>query len=336
MAKADNKLMFQSYIFTTAKYDFSVFEKRILYRQIEIEQALLNDEVLRDCIKVDTNLWGDRRYTIPISMLLNGEEDKNHHQIKKAFESLRVKKIEYEDNEVYSCFGVVSSYDIIKRSKFVSWVSHSRIVEAVMDFTKGWRKYELKIAMSFESAYTMRLYELISNKKSPITYLIFEIEKMFQLENKYRTPSGNLNISNLKKFILDKAQSEMDKCSPYTFNYSISKDKKSITIIPIYQEQFADETFKRYKKDKEGVKDLSKVLNQREIDVFTTEFGFTQQGLLNNYLLFEVCKKTLPENYSFFLFQEIRNGLKKRKKISPAYIIGIIKNMLNDFKNENS
>lgn len=55
MAKTDNKLMFQSYIFTTAKYDFSVYEKRILYRQIEIEQALLNDEALKDCIKIDTN-----------------------------------------------------------------------------------------------------------------------------------------------------------------------------------------------------------------------------------------------------------------------------------------
>ena len=91
MAKTDNKLMFQSYIFTTAKYDFSVYEKRILYRQIEIEQALLNDEALKDCIKIDTNLWGDKKYTIPISMLLNGEEDKNYSRIKKAFQDLNLK-----------------------------------------------------------------------------------------------------------------------------------------------------------------------------------------------------------------------------------------------------
>lgn len=52
--------MFQSYIFTTAKYDFSVYEKRILYRQIEIEQALLNNDILKKSVKVDTSLWGDK------------------------------------------------------------------------------------------------------------------------------------------------------------------------------------------------------------------------------------------------------------------------------------
>ena len=329
MAKTDNKLMFQSYIFTTAKYDFSVYEKRILYRQIEIEQALLNNEVLKNAVKVDTNLWGDKKYTIPISLLLNGEEDKNHKRIKDAFESLRIKRIEYEDDEIYSCFGVVSSYEIKKRDKFVSWVSHSKIVEAVMDFTKGWRKYELKIAMQFESAYAMRFYELISNKKKPVSYPILDIEKMFQLEKKYRTPSGNLNISNLKKYIIEKAKQELDKCSPFTFDYFISKDKKIITLIPIYQEKFADKELRTIHVEQEN-RNLNDVLTQREQETLISEFGFTEQGLLNNYALFEDCKKTLPENYSFFLFQEIR----KSKKNTPAYVIGIIRNMLNDFKKE--
>lgn len=333
MAKTDNKLMFQSYIFTTAKYDFSVYEKRILYRQIEIEQALLNNDALKNSIKVDTNLWGDKKYTIPISLLLNGDEDKNHKRIKEAFESLRIKRIEYEDEDTYSCFGVVSNYEIRKRDKFVSWVSHSKIVEAVMDFTKGWRKYELKIAMQFESAYAMRFYELISNKKSSISYSISEIEKMFQLEKKYRTPSGNLNISNLKKYIIEKAKKELDKCSPYTFDYILSKDKKVITLIPIYQEKFADKELKTIHIEQEN-KNLSDILTHREQEILITEFGFTEQGLLNNYTLFEDCKKTLPENYSFFLFQEIRKSKSKKGKITPAYVVGIIRNMLNDFKKQ--
>lgn len=49
---------------------------------------------------------------------------------------------------------------------------------------------------------------------------------MFQLENKYRIPIGNLNISNLKTYIIEKAKKELDKCYPFTFDYFISKDKK--------------------------------------------------------------------------------------------------------------
>lgn len=89
MAKRNNKDLLQSYIFTTAKYDFSVYEKRILYRQIEIEQQLLEGKSVGKDVKIDTNLWGDKRYTIPLKWLLKDENDKNHTQIKKVFISLR-------------------------------------------------------------------------------------------------------------------------------------------------------------------------------------------------------------------------------------------------------
>jgi len=46
MAKADNKDVIQSYILTTAKYDFSVYEKRILYRLVELNQHLLEGRKL--------------------------------------------------------------------------------------------------------------------------------------------------------------------------------------------------------------------------------------------------------------------------------------------------
>ena len=46
MAKINNKLQFQSYIFSTAKYSFNVYEKRILYRMIEFEQRMVNQESL--------------------------------------------------------------------------------------------------------------------------------------------------------------------------------------------------------------------------------------------------------------------------------------------------
>lgn len=38
--KVNNKDLIQSYIITSAKYDYSVYEKRILYRLIELFQSL--------------------------------------------------------------------------------------------------------------------------------------------------------------------------------------------------------------------------------------------------------------------------------------------------------
>ena len=59
MAKVENKEIIQSYILTTAKYDFSVYEKRILYRIIELNQYLIEGKKLNEKYILDSNSQGD-------------------------------------------------------------------------------------------------------------------------------------------------------------------------------------------------------------------------------------------------------------------------------------
>lgn len=341
MAKINNKLQFQSYIFTTAKYDFSVYEKRILYRMIEIEQKLINQEALDKAVKIEENLWGDKKYTVPMSLLLSTSElddstenySKNNNRFIKAFSALQDKKVVYEDNDIYGRVGVIDKFEFKKNERFITWKADSKIIEMIMDFSKGWRMYELKIAFNLQSQYSMRLYELIANKTTKISYKMSDIIEMFSLENTYlRTGTKKHNFKLIELKVIKKAQEELDKLSPYTFNYKFSKDYSVLDIYPVFQPQFASAKYKRENKTSEI--SLEGVLSEKEIDVYTNEFGFTVQGLKNNYVLFEDCKKTLPENYSFFLFQEIRSVMQKRKKISPAYVIGIIKNNLNAYKSQ--
>lgn len=344
MAKSNNKLQFQSYIFSTAKYDFSVYEKRILYRMIEIEQKIINQEVLDKSIKINTNLWGDKEYTLPMSLLLSTSENdetkenksKNNSRFIKAFSTLQDKKVIYEDDEVYGRVGVISKFEFKKRDRFITWKADSKIVEMIVDFSKGWRAYELKIAFNLQSAYAMRFYELIANKEKKITYKMSDIIHMFSLENLYkRKDTGKHNFRLIELRVIKKAQEELNKVSPFTFEYKMAKDYSIIEFTPIFQPQFASAKYKREKKVKPQSILLNDVLTEREIRVYIEEFQFTEQGLKNNYSLFEECKRVLPENYSFFLFQEIRNTKIKRGKISPAYIIGIIRNNLNEYKLQN-
>ena len=44
--KINNKEILQSYILTTAKYDYSVYEKRILYKIVEQLQYLIEGKML--------------------------------------------------------------------------------------------------------------------------------------------------------------------------------------------------------------------------------------------------------------------------------------------------
>jgi plasmid replication initiation protein len=306
---------------------------------IEFEQRMINQQALDKAVKIDSNLWGDKLYTVPMSLLLSSGEDdetkegksKNNKRFIDALTALQDKKVVYEDDEVYGRVGVISQFEFKKRDRFVTWKADNKIVEMIMDFSKGWRAYELKVAFNLQSAYAMRFYEMVGNKTSKIAYKTSDLIKLFELENKYKQKSGKTNYKSIETYVIKKAQEELDKVSPYTFTYKFSKDYSTIEITPVFQSQFSNAKYERDKMKKENLLD---VLSQKEVDTFINEFGFTEQGLKNNYELLEDCKKTLPENYSFFLFQEIRSVMQKRKKISPAYVIGIIKNNLNAYKSQ--
>ncbi len=340
MSDKTSDFQLQSYIFTASRYNFSVYEKRILYRMIEIEQKMFNQqEILKNPHKIETNLWGDRRYTFPVKFLLSTKDEeegtdetinKNNARVIKALNALNDKKIsegKTDGTTDYWSIRIIDSPQFKKGERYVSWKADSKLIEMIMDFSKGWRAYELNVAFNLQSQYAMRLYELIANKKKPITYSIDELVKMFCLENKYiRKDTGKHIIGHIENKVILKAQKELDKISPYTFSYAFSPDKSKVTFFPIYQENLASAKFTN-SKNKEIV--LSEVMTEKEYETYTKEFGFTEQGLKNNYDLFLECKQKLPENYSFFLFQEIRTALgKKGKNVGAGYVVNIIRNQL--------
>ena len=92
--KINNKEVLQSYILTTAKYDYSVYEKRILYRIIEQLQSLIEGKELNKRYSLREYQHGNKKlfeFIFPFSAFKKNEEDKNHAQIKKALLSLEKK-----------------------------------------------------------------------------------------------------------------------------------------------------------------------------------------------------------------------------------------------------
>lgn len=315
----NNKDLIHSYIFTTAKYDFSVYEKRILYRQIEIEQQLLEGQEIGKGVKIDTNLWGDKRYTIPLKWLLKDEDDKNYAQVEKAFRSLREKTITYEDEYIKAGFGVIQSYEILKRDSFVSWVAHPRVVEATMNFAKGYRKYELQVAMQFESVYAMRFYELLSGQKKPLTYSIENLKEMFGIADKYKL------VGHFKAKILDIAKKELDKCSPYTFDFQMNKTGRaftSVTFYPIYQPQFRDAELEKRTLQKQV--SPSWELTKNVLDYLKHNFEFDSKEIKQNIDLFYKASSEID----LIQFMAKIKPRANRAKNPKGYLINSIKKEL--------
>lgn len=287
----NNTDLIQSYVMTTAKYDFSAQEKRVLYRIIEVLQSNTKGLKLSYDYSMQADLFGKTEFTLPISCFLAHENDTNYDPIKKALHSLRQKGFEYEDAESWGYYGIIEMPMIQKRSSFVKFTVTPLLMKAFLNFSKGHRKYELKTAMSFESVYAMRFYELFSGKTSPITYRIEELKKMFGIENKYQGRPNNF----INKVVVP-AQKELTKHSPYSFKYDVIKTGRSITMLtfkPYFIPKNRDENLEQ--------KELNKGISLRwEFDSATIndlkeKFQLDNKGIKNNQ---ELIKRAVAnENY---------------------------------------
>ncbi|MFV0185678.1 replication initiation protein [Empedobacter falsenii] len=321
----NNKEILQSYILTTAKYDYSVYEKRILYKIIEQLQFLIEGKELnknyslKEFIHDDIKLF---KFTFPFSAFKKNEEDKNHAQIKKALLSLAKKVFEYETEETWETINILYFPKVFKNKNYINFTLHEEIVEAFLDFSKGFKKYELKVAMEFESVYSMRFYELFSTQKTPINYSIDTLKEMFSLSGKYS------QTRDFIKRIIEPAKNELDKCSPYTFHYEQIKTGRKITgirFIPIYQPQFEDESLKKQK----ALKQMSNrwYIPKNIEDYLKYNYEFTDKELNNNLSLFESLYNHLSEEELLDFLVELKaQSVVYEIKNLKAYLIGSLKN----------
>ena len=319
--KINNKELIQSYILTTAKYDYSVYEKRILYRLVELFQGLIQNQKLKDKIVIEQDNQNTSIVSMPIKLFLQNETDTNHIRIKSALKNLAKKFFEYEDENDWELISVISEPKIKKNTEIATFRINPKIVEAFLDFSKGFKKYELKVAMEFESVYTMRFYELLSNQKKPINYTIESLKEIFCIVDKYK------ETKDFFKRVVEPAKKELDKCSPYTFHYEKIKTGRKITgirFIPIHQPQFEDESLKKQK----ALKQMSNrwYIPKNIEDYLKYNYEFTDKELNNNLSLFESLHNHLSEEelLDFLVELKAQSVLYEIKNIK-AYLIGSLK-----------
>lgn len=292
MAKVKDTESLQSYILTTAKYDFSVYEKRVLYKLVEIAQSQTQGlSFPKDCRKIDHDLFDFITIELPYSSLLSHDERKegeidnkkrntNHAQVWKALKSLQVKLIEYEDDKTKESLSIIANPKYKKYSDKVSFIIDPRIWDVILNFSKGFRAIELKYTLWFNSVYTMRFYELLS-RQTTLEHTFEEIKEWFGLKDKYQGKDG---IKDFRKYVIDPAQQELKNKAPFYFEYAPIKQKGSRKINafkfhvvhkPELQEQI-DHT-----KAKMQVSSRYYITDQ-ERAYLMENFGFTEDGIRAN------------------------------------------------------
>lgn len=328
-----NKDVIQSYIFTMAKYDFSVYEKRIMYRLVELAQEELQGlKLSANLYKIEPRKLGGRIIQMPVSSILRNETDNNYEIAKKAFKSLATKGVEYEDNEVWSFANIITNPKIKKGEGIAKFEVCEDIWKCILNFSKGYKKYELATAMSFKSTYSMRMYELLSGQKTPLSFNVEDLRNRFGLKSKYK------RADDFKKNVLDIAKKELDENSPYSFTYEeITEPSRGRNGYKVTGYTFTPKFLHKNRDMQLEEKELNAKLGN-----ITGRFGMLDKNV-SDYLLYNlnVPKESINSNKEVFLQAQkvipdlvsvlAEIGPKMREKGKPiGYLINTLKGKISD------
>ena len=313
----------QSYIATTAMYDFNVYEKRVMYNLVKLAQSQIEGVAISDNLhKICHDLKGYVHITLPLSDFLADEDDKNHRRIKEALKSLHRKTFEYLDNDVWECISIIALPKIALHSRQVSFIVDSRVWDILLDFSRGFSRYDIEVAFRLESCYSMRFYELMACQKEPLTYSIDALRRIFKLEDKYAYTKDFI------RRVVEASRLELDQKSPVSFTYSPVKEGKRITQLIFFPVKRAlavtEEDEHRRLVRKYGSTAVLSTDERR----FLEEIGFNESGINNNIDLFIECQQNLDFIYELALIK----GKCRTKKNPCGWAIRTLNGKLADKK----
>lgn len=325
-----NLNVIQSYILTTARYDFSITEKRILYRLVEMANKAI--EPFKKTLKagcydiklseVQSDLFGDAIVTLSLKDVLPVGYT-NYDEAKKAFKSLSKKGIEYEDEDTWYHCNFISSIKINKNTGIATLRIENVVWDVICKFSKGFHKYELLTAMQLKSVYSMRLYELVSNNKIDLTYSIDDLRKMFGLSDKYK------QVNDFIKRTIEVAKKELDEVSPFTFNYELIKGKygkiTGIIFTPIHQERNHDEGVRR--KELEAKLGINFDISPEIMRKLKGQCNFTTKEIKANRDTWIKAQKLIPNLNELLTDLSVRANAEADNP--KGWIIGAIRNIIN-------
>jgi hypothetical protein len=329
-----NKDLAESFVIATVRNSYGIYAQRTIIRLIEATQSLLEGYKIGDCVKyqIDSNLWGERSIRMPISAILAEGDKSNYTEAKKQLKSLVQIPLEYEDDKQWFVVPLLSMVKFDKVNGDAIIKVQPEVWQAILDFSKGWRRFELDKALKLKSTYSIRLYQLLSGQESPISYNLVSLKKMLGVEKKYDRPINFINR------VIIPAKEELDKVSPYTFDFRPILERKSnkgragitgITFFPLYQPKNRDKALA----EKEDLHHLGKkypgvaTIPASVENYMIHSLEFTRKGLENN-------KETILQGYThidnFENFLRKLAGPSRNAKNRQGYILNAIRGELKE------
>lgn len=227
-----NKDIVVSFLYCTSSQALSLHEQRILLRLIEMAQCAITGIKLKDNLgKVEHGLW-DKYVSMPISSIF--ERNMTHRDVISTLDKLSQRYIVIEDEQQWSKISLINSPKYNKYSGQMRFSVDNQLWDAFLDFSKGYRSFEMSRAMQLTSTYAVRLYLLMSGQKTPLYFSIERLKDILGIEpDKYKDTKGKHRIDHLEQRVLKPSQQQLNSTCPYSFTYEKIREVEGYQRSPV-------------------------------------------------------------------------------------------------------
>lgn len=323
----------QSYLTSVMKGNFSLYETRLFCKIVERANNELRGKRVKDLKQFKSQFEGQRvRMSVAVrDVVAPGSND--YQKVFDAAKGLADKSIEFWDSDkglwVSSEYkgknGVTRYYFHLieevsekngsgKVNFYISvWLWHY-----ILTFVNGaFSMYDLQVALSLPTAYSVRMYWLTSSATRPIPYPIQMLRDMLGVGDKYKS-----NKDFIKRCIADPARVLEERgLNGYTYKaihkYENSKTSaiKSILIIPVKRQALTDSQISA-----QGP--LSVYCSNELKQYLQTQCDFEEKSLYANKLTLADFEKI--HDWRDIIVRIVHAA--RRKGASQGYIINAMKN----------
>lgn len=209
----------QPNIIIQAAQDYTTVEKNILTHVLEELDPQWN---------VDIKQYQNLSFHIPTTLIAKNNND--YKQLHEALDILLHKSITIEDskNRYYKIMPFSSIiYDRRKNKEFVIFNMNNEVIKYYVELKHGFTQTYTRTMLNLETAYSKRIYELLSRyqHEKQWTVSIQEFRRLLGIERKYK------DFPDLRNKILLPAHEEINRISNLSYTYDFIKEGREYTEI---------------------------------------------------------------------------------------------------------
>ena len=262
IAKIKNNLVVSSNDLVHAKYDLSLWQKRVFVYAISlIKKDSAGFEPIRmnisDIIKFYSGSDGAKTYNAII------EAPKN---LDKTFE---IPYISTEGNLRYGFVKLLQNYTIPADNQgdnqYIELCFNNSLKPHLLELKEKFLKYDIKNVIDLQSTYSFRIFEILKSYeyKKEVEFDIEYLRDILEAKNIYKS------YKDFKKRIIDKAQEDLIKYCDIAFDYKEKKGAKGKKIeslvFSIFKNQIREQGEEKTP-EKLKIKEEKKVLTNQNLE----------------------------------------------------------------------